>query len=493
MKACVVGSGVTGLTAALLLAKEGHEVHIFEAGPFPAPLLAGFKRQGLAFDTGFHYGGGIGEGGILRLWLKALDLEKYLEFYDANSLERFFFEDGSEYSLQSGAELLPSITRQFPHEKDIVSAMTHLMGACDAVLAQSPYTNPTLYQDPTMHFGSQQSVQERFAALPLPARLKTMLMARCVLYGTPPSQGAWEHYALVSGPYFHSCGTWKGGGAALVKALLQALQAYNVRVQCKSHVVGIEGEKASGVQGVRLEDGTLIPCDQCYFTGHPQQLHHLLPQGLLRPAFYTHVHDMPETLPALMLFAKTTAFEPGQSIYVLTKEHEENADTIFSAEGQESGLYMCTGYPQIPATESRHNEAKTSLPLIVMRFLSPGATDALSEAEYKAYKEKAVQELIALAEKRCPPLRGQWQVLDAATQRTMRHWVTGGTGSLYGIQHTLQDMPLLSATRLQGLFLAGQNILLPGVLGGIISAALAVGFSLGHDTVLEEFRACARG
>ena len=29
------------------------------------------------------------------------------------------------------------------------------------------------------------------------------------------------------------------------------------------------------------------------------------------------------------------------------------------------------------------------------------------------------------------------------------------------------------------------------VLGGMVSAALAVGFSFGHDNVLKEFRECA--
>jgi all-trans-retinol 13,14-reductase len=52
----------------------------------------------------------------------------------------------------------------------------------------------------------------------------------------------------------------------------------------------------------------------------------------------------------------------------------------------------------------------------------------------------------------------------------------------------MTEIPLLPLTRIPGLLLAGQNILMPGVLGGIISAALAVGFALGHDSALEEFR-----
>ncbi len=483
MKIAIVGSGISGLTAALLLAKQGHEVSIFEAGPRPAPLLSGFRRKGLLFDTGFHYGGGIAKGGILRQWLQALDMEKYLDFYAEGSSEVFFFEDGSQGYLHAGQDLLPSIEAQFA---GYGSVMQDVIRDCDATLKLSPYTNPYLEKEPSLHLGNEESTLSYLANKPLPQRLKAMLMARCLLYGTVPSQSSWEHYALVSGPYFHSCGTWKGGGEALVKALLQELSMYGVRVHCRSRVQAITGQKHIGVQAIVLENGQQLPFEQCYFTGHPKQLQSLVPQGILRPAYYSHIQDIPETLPVLMLFAQCTAFEAGQSMYVLTEEHEAHPDSMFSTEGQASGLYMCTGYPAQNAQDTK------SLPLMMLRFLPPGYFEGASKEQYAQLKAKAVQELVDLAEKRCPQLRGKWHVLDAATERSMRHWVVGGTGSLYGMQHRAQDMPLLSLTRMPGLFLAGQNIILPGVLGGIISAALAVGFSFGHDTALKEFRACVR-
>ena len=47
MHCVVVGSGITGLTAALLLARQGHQVTVLEAGARVAPLLRGFWREGL--------------------------------------------------------------------------------------------------------------------------------------------------------------------------------------------------------------------------------------------------------------------------------------------------------------------------------------------------------------------------------------------------------------------------------------------------------------
>lgn len=74
----IVGSGITGMTAALLLAQQGENVTILEASPRPAPLLRGFSRAGMHFDTGVHCVGGLGEHGLLRRWLKALHVWPYL-------------------------------------------------------------------------------------------------------------------------------------------------------------------------------------------------------------------------------------------------------------------------------------------------------------------------------------------------------------------------------------------------------------------------------
>ena len=69
----VVGSGISGLTAALLLAKRGRQVTIIEKLPHIGGFLNRFNRGGLRFDTGFHFTGGF--GGILSDFLELLDFQ----------------------------------------------------------------------------------------------------------------------------------------------------------------------------------------------------------------------------------------------------------------------------------------------------------------------------------------------------------------------------------------------------------------------------------
>ena len=54
----VVGSGISGLTIALLQAQQGHEVTLVEKLPFIGGYINRYERNGLRLDIGFHFTGG---------------------------------------------------------------------------------------------------------------------------------------------------------------------------------------------------------------------------------------------------------------------------------------------------------------------------------------------------------------------------------------------------------------------------------------------------
>jgi all-trans-retinol 13,14-reductase len=60
--AVIIGGGVSGLTSALLQARRGRKTAVLEAGAALMPLMRGFDRNGVHFETGFHYTFGLGEG-----------------------------------------------------------------------------------------------------------------------------------------------------------------------------------------------------------------------------------------------------------------------------------------------------------------------------------------------------------------------------------------------------------------------------------------------
>ena len=484
MSCVVVGSGITGMVTALLLARLGHAVTLVEAQSRTAPMLRGFQRNGLYFNTGFHIGGGLHEGGVLKTWLKALGVDAALRNISTGHKDIFRFADGSSYFLPSGhAQILDAVERQFPGSGP---GMREFLKQTDAALAHSPYTNHVVRQDPNFSFNKHGNIEQFFEKARFPAHLRAILGSRCLLYGVTPQQAGWDEYSLVAGPYFQSTGTWDGGGAALADALLEALRQAGVKLLCGSAVIGLEVVKSGGMRSVCLGDGTRLPCEFCFFTGHPGQLERLLPKGLLRPAYYNHIRALPETQPALLLFAEAhaDALQDDEIIYLLPAA---GSPDFFPCENEPepSVCLFCDR-----AENAQRRKAVLAISLMREKNLPPG-NPLPRPQDYIFWKKTAVERLTRHIEKRAPELQGAWRTLDAATALTFRDWVYGSTGSLYGIRHDMAEMPLLPITRVHGLFLAGQNILLPGVLGGIISAALAVGFAVGHNKALEEFRRCA--
>ena len=120
----VIGSGIAGLTTALLLAKNGQNVAIVEKQKRPGGLLQSYKRGGHTFATGLHYMGLTAEDQLLgHLW-------RYLGLMD--SLEFLPLDDkGGEHIYIGGKELLFSndkdelkaeLLAAFPHDSQVIAA-----------------------------------------------------------------------------------------------------------------------------------------------------------------------------------------------------------------------------------------------------------------------------------------------------------------------------------------------------------------------------------
>ena len=71
----VVGAGIGGLTAGALLAKDGHEVTIYDQAIVPGGCASTFKRRGFTFDVGATQVAGLEPGGIHHRIFQALDIE----------------------------------------------------------------------------------------------------------------------------------------------------------------------------------------------------------------------------------------------------------------------------------------------------------------------------------------------------------------------------------------------------------------------------------
>jgi len=114
----VVGSGIAGMTMALLLGKAGHKVLLLELQSTIGGCMRRFTRGGLPFDTGFHFTGGFDD--LLSDMLKHLEIDQDIEQISLDKSDRnHIYLDNSArlYDLPSGFnQLKQALYVYFPDE-----------------------------------------------------------------------------------------------------------------------------------------------------------------------------------------------------------------------------------------------------------------------------------------------------------------------------------------------------------------------------------------
>ena len=114
----VVGSGISGLTVSLILAMNGHKVLLLEKSPHIGGSLSRFYKEGVPFDTGFHFTGGLHKGGVLHEMLSVLGIGDLIQpvFLSEDNANLFFFESENRlYEIPYGVEKIKKhIKRVFP-------------------------------------------------------------------------------------------------------------------------------------------------------------------------------------------------------------------------------------------------------------------------------------------------------------------------------------------------------------------------------------------
>lgn len=73
-KVVIIGSGMGGLSCAIVLAKNGYDVTVLEQGVQSGGCLQCFKAKGSKFETGMHFVGSADIGQILDKMMRYLEI-----------------------------------------------------------------------------------------------------------------------------------------------------------------------------------------------------------------------------------------------------------------------------------------------------------------------------------------------------------------------------------------------------------------------------------
>ncbi|WP_290918154.1 NAD(P)/FAD-dependent oxidoreductase [Halodesulfovibrio sp.] len=484
----IIGGGCSGLTAAITLAKLGRRVAVVEKDKRLAPLLRGFSRQGVHFDTGVHYVGGLGSGGVLESYFRFLGIDdverKELRPACANIFK--FLDSSREITFPHGADSFVSmLMEEFPDEADgIVSFWERV----EKTAAQSPFLNlqHSLDEDALIPDLDVPSVADEARRATSNPYLQAAFSLHALLYGVSPEQARFDAHAYTLASYVHSAHSFPGGGKVLADALEKRARELDCDVFCGKGVERILVDDGC-FAGVQFANGKTIHSRQCIYTGHPALLPDLLPEGAVRPQWAKRLKRLEDTAQAMVLFAiadHPVELLTDSNVFLCTAPCVEK---FFEAD--EGVIYLAGGEPLPDGRQA-------------ITVVTAASTEGFSEWQETSYgnrpyayhkeKERISKAIWQRVQDGCPELRDGVSLVDVATPLTMQHWVASPTGSLYGVRHCIDQISPMPMTKVKGLGLAGQSVLLPGVLGAMVSAFVTCGCLVGMKELHKELRACIR-
>ena len=506
----IVGSGLSGLTAAAYLTANGQKVLVLEQYDVAGGCSQTFRRKKeWQFDVGLHYIGGVKTGEISKV-LRGIGLLDRIEFVemDPDGFDTFIFPD-FEFRVPKGWDnYLERLIETFPDEEEglrkCIGILRDVIGELKLVGIPNADTDlqDFVSRAPTVVSWGMRSILELFDECNLSERSRAVLTGQAGDYATPPSRtpvslhaGLVDHY-MEEGAFYV-----KGGGQVLAGHLVDVIHSNGGRVRTHAEVASIDVENGTAI-GVTLSDGESIVAPNVISTADIKRTYldlidpEVLPEGL------TDVVDNYRMSTPLVCVYLGLDFDladrmPNTNYWKHSRYNSEEYYDFVAAEefDPDPPVYITSASAKDPGHEGHAPEGCSTVEL--MTWATPSleawgiqpeetAGKYSKQETYRAAKDNMIEQLIDTAEEVLGPLRGHILWKEAATPMTQTRYTQSTAGSSYGIElATDQFGPLRPdyKTDIDGLYLGGVSTrrghgIIGAMAGGVESASAVLGRNL---------------
>ena len=484
----VIGSGIGGLYAASLLAKEGQKVLVLERHAVPGGLLQCFRRGGETFPTGVHFIGALAPGQVLWRYLKYSGVLEHASFsrLDTDCFDEYSFP-GFSAGIPQGYEAFgEKLASYFPAERPAIKRFLSDMRATCGRFALYNLRPPA---EGSREAEDQRPLKEYLDSITGDERLKLVLSANNSLYGVQPAECPCFLHFLVLDSFLQSAWKVNGGSSALTDAFLKALRARGAEIRTSAEVTEICVEN-DRVSGVRLAGGEFIAAGQAVFTGHPKHIFGLIPSGIMRPAYKERLLSLEETMSLFgvcLLFGRRSVLD-SRNIYLFAGDDVTSCyGQRLTGPGDRPELVFCSG----SCAAGPANGTATLLTPMAFSEVERWKESRLGArpGDYRRMKEEVAGKVLELVKARIPEVVRDAEVVGTFSPLTLRDYVLAWDGSTYGVKKSVAQLRagrIMPRTRLKGLFLAGQNIEMSGIVGTVIGSVSCCAEMLGGEYLLEK-------
>ncbi len=490
----VVGSGISGMTMALLLAQTGQKVLLLEQDRKIGGSMQRFKRQGIAFDTGFHFTGGFDD--ILTQMLQVMKFENAVKpiYFSAPGGARIFFKASKKLLCfpRKRDQLILMLAERYPDEAELIKQFfqdeeyifkntpTMNLKNFEALLGEGAVVNLGVLDEDFI------TLEDYFNKLGMSAEVRTILSMFAMCHGTPPNKISFANHCRVSYGLHNGITQVKNGGDAFIQAFSDQAAGLNIEIRCECTITECLEIKNRNSNLLKLSDGTTVSCEQTVLSIHPREIAKILPASVTNKIFKERVTEFEDTFGFFSLYTVTTEHIDDFPITLTSYFSSTDINRIMSKEFPDSGMAIMT-------TEEETANGKVQ---VVNAFDAMWMKDCEQwraienrhkNSEYQAFKKAYADKIVKNIETVYPQLSGKLKILETATILTFDDYLNSG-GSAYGVEQQVGQFNLFGKLPLRNFYAVGQSSLLPGAIGAMLSSFIIFNKIVGNEKFKQLIR-----
>jgi all-trans-retinol 13,14-reductase len=475
----IIGSGIGGLSAGIILSKLGYKVIVVEKNRLPGGLMRSYQKKGFDCPVGIHYLGSLDKGQVMHRMFQYLGIMDRIPLERMGKdgiIDRYIFRDFIFDLPESIRAFEENLRSAFPDDREIITRIignirdiASRMDSLEFLYSPSLSTAAFEYLESMDTFLSRCGCSPRLrATLAVPPSWIGLSLEECpILY---------HHMALVS--YLSSAWRLNITGSDMAGIFVDRFRELGGQVLTGEGVTQIT-VNGGRVDGIECESGLKLKASLVVAAIHPQVVIDMMSPGYLKPSYRRRIFEMENT--------------PGIFSAVFTVDDKRGKGypyNIFDVQADEDGRVIEGAFYQL----KKSNVNGT----VLLSILVPEDIESWRPWEktrsgqrnqaYQEAKAKKAGQLLDKALTVIGPLEGV-ELLDTYTPLTLRDWVGSPDGSAYGIRRSTKQLlkvATLSRPAVSGLYFAGQNVLLPGIMGTVFSSFHTVKQMIGHDRFIHD-------
>jgi len=495
----IIGSGMSGMALAAILAKEGKRCLVLERHYTPGGFTHVFKRRDYEWDVGVHYIGEVHRPqSVLRQMFDYVS-ESRLQWaeMDAN-YDRIFF--GKEaYDLVAGKEVfIDTLVSYFPEEREAIEEYYYTVTASFrnaknffVEKAMPPLLSKFVgnrMRKKMLEFASL-TTREVLEKITQNQKLIGVLTGQYGDYGLPPAQSSFLIHSAVVKHYMRGGAFPVGGSAEIFNTIEPTINEAGGEVFTNAPVkkIIVKNGKAIGVQMVDNQE--FFAENIISSAGADVTFNQLLNNENNTKKFKQVTDKISPSACHICLYVGLNADNevlqlPKTNFWIYPENGYDHDKTVrdFWEDPENAPLpvvYISFPSAKDPTWDERYPNRSTIELITITKydwFKNWEDTNWHKRGEdYESFKETLSQRLLKYMYEYAPQTKPYLDHYELSTPLSTKSFVNYSQGEIYGLKHTperFNDKTLRAITPIKNFYLTGQDIATAGIGGALNSAIL---------------------